>query len=382
MKSIKVSIVCIAYNQERYISQALDGFVSQKTNFDFEAIIADDCSTDSTPKIINEYAKKYPNIIKPVLRKKNVGVQANLIDALKRATGDYIALCEGDDFWTSDSKLQKQADFLDAHERYSLVFHPVRVIFENHEEEDAVFPETTDNKQFTSKNLLKDNYIQTNSVMYRKLIYSNLPLDIMPFDWYLHLIHARNGKIGFINEVMSAYRRHAGGIWWSQRSEPQLIWKKYGYNYLRLLHELMLLYGDDAENAKIINNHIAGSYEAIASVMPKNTTDNIAIKSVGEMPSEAWDYIKHLMQQVDHYSKHDTYLQGVLDSEVPRYEQEIRQLSVKSEQLSAELDSIKLSRAWRLANMVRLGKHYISLPVYGIKRIIRKTSSAAENYKK
>jgi len=382
MKNIKVSIVCISYNQEKYIAQALEGFVSQKARFNFEAIIADDCSTDSTQKIINDYAKKYPNIIKPVLRKKNVGVQANLIDALKRATGDYIALCEGDDFWTDDLKLQKQADFLDAHESYGLVFHPVRVIFENHEEEDAIFPETADRKHFTTKNLLKNNYIQTNSVMYRKTNYDRLPTDIMPFDWYLHLLHARNGKIGFINDVMSAYRRHNGGIWWSQRSKPQLIWKKYGYNYLRLLHEIMLLHGNSLDNIKIINNHIAGSYEAIASVLPKNTTDGIAIRSVGEMPSEAWDYIKYLMQQVEHYSKHDNYLQGVLDSETPRYEEEIRRLLNESKQLSKELNNIKSSKAWRVISIVRLGKRYISLSANSIKHIIRKTSISVENNKK
>jgi len=250
MKNIKVSIVCISYNQEKYIAQALDGFVSQKVNFNFEAIVADDCSTDSTSKIINEYAKKYPNIIKPVLRKKNIGVQANLIDALKRATGDYIALCEGDDFWTDEHKLQKQVDFLDKNDDYSLCFHPVSIIYDNKEQPDAIFPVEKDG--FTLEKLLKSNYIQTNSVMYRRREYNTIPLNILPIDWYLHLFHAQFGKIGFINQNMSSYRRHAGGIWWGSKAPDLLFWNKYAQLHINLFEEVKRLFIDSSEDTQSI----------------------------------------------------------------------------------------------------------------------------------
>src|SRR3990167_8573660 len=89
----KVSVVSISYNQEDFIAQTLDSFLMQKTDFDFEVIIADDCSSDKTPEIINDYAKRFPSIIKPILRKKNVGIQNNMSDALSQARGRYIALC-------------------------------------------------------------------------------------------------------------------------------------------------------------------------------------------------------------------------------------------------------------------------------------------------
>jgi glycosyltransferase involved in cell wall biosynthesis len=98
----KVSIISTTYNHEKYIRAALDGFIAQKTNFSFEVIIADDHSKDKTPKIIQEYADKYPHLIKTIIRSKNMGVVANMVDVLQRARGKYIAICEGDDFWTDE----------------------------------------------------------------------------------------------------------------------------------------------------------------------------------------------------------------------------------------------------------------------------------------
>ena len=126
-----VSVVSITYNQEKFIREALEGMVLQKTNFDFEIIVADDASTDATAAIIQEYADAYPGLIKPVLRKKNLGAIANSLSSLRLARGKYLALCEGDDYWTDENKLQKQVDFLEAHQDYALCFHPVRVFFDD-----------------------------------------------------------------------------------------------------------------------------------------------------------------------------------------------------------------------------------------------------------
>jgi glycosyltransferase involved in cell wall biosynthesis len=377
MKKIKVSIVCISYNQENYIRQTLDGFVSQETKFSYEIIVADDRSSDATPVIIEEYAKKYPDLIKPILRTKNLGPQENFADALRKATGDYIALCEGDDFWIDPLKLQKQADFLDSHGAYDLVFHPVRVFFENHEEEDAVYPLETNEKRFNLKNLLKNNFIQTNSVMYRKVDYSNLSTDIMPFDWYLHLFHVRDGKIGFIDEVMSAYRRHAGGIWWNQHSQPELIWKKYAYSYLKLLHEIMLLHGNKSEHRQIINSHIYGSFEAIASVGSDDSVDGMVMNAISEMPLETWEYLKHLMQQVDHYSRHDAYLQSVLEHEAGQLEQ----AKNENTHLAHELGAIKSSRPWKIVHKLQQGRKLMVHPVREARNRIGRTRITSTDHK-
>ena len=252
----KVSIVSISYNQERYIAQALDSFLEQSTNFDFEVIVADDCSTDNTPAIISQYAKKFPNIIKPVLRRNNIGIQPNMIDALRRAKGDYIALCEGDDYWTDPLKLQIQADFLDDNAEFGLVFHPVRVFFENQKSDEYVFPKEKKASEFNLENLLKGNFIQTNSVMYRRQDYTNLNPNVMPFDWYVHLFHAKFTKIGFIDKVMSSYRRQEDGVWWNMLANPDLAWTRHGMQHLVLFEELLGLFGKTETYREIIDNHI------------------------------------------------------------------------------------------------------------------------------
>ena len=126
-KSIPVvSICCVAYNHVHFIRQCLDGFVMQKTNFPFEVLIHDDASTDGTQDIIREYEAKYPDIIKPIYQKENQyskGVRVSLVYNYSRVRGKYVALCEGDDYWTDPYKLQKQVDFLEAHPDYVMCSH-------------------------------------------------------------------------------------------------------------------------------------------------------------------------------------------------------------------------------------------------------------------
>ena len=125
---VKVSILSLAHNHEKYIRKALDGFVMQKTNFPFEVLIYDDASTDTTADIIQEYADKYPDIVKPLFEKENQFSRGENVSKKynwPRVQGEYVALCEGDDYWTDENKLQKQVDFLDSHPDCSLCFHPV-----------------------------------------------------------------------------------------------------------------------------------------------------------------------------------------------------------------------------------------------------------------
>ena len=125
-RELMVTIRCITYNHEPYIRQCLDGFVMQKTNFRFEAIVHDDASTDSTATIIKEYAEKYPDIIKPIFETENQYSKrdASLTRIMDNHThGKYVAMCEGDDYWIDPLKLQKQIDFLEAHPEYSYSCH-------------------------------------------------------------------------------------------------------------------------------------------------------------------------------------------------------------------------------------------------------------------
>lgn len=129
--NILVSIVCITYNHEPYLRQALEGFLMQETDFPVEIILAEDCSTDGTRSICEEYAEKYPDTINYIWSGNNVGAVENEARAIRAAKGKYIALCEGDDYWTDPLKLQKQVDFMEAHPGYSVTFHRYKIHYED-----------------------------------------------------------------------------------------------------------------------------------------------------------------------------------------------------------------------------------------------------------
>lgn len=219
---LKVSVVCITYNHAGFIRQALDGFVMQKTDFDFEVIVHDDASTDGTADIIREYADKYPDIIKPILQTENQWSRNASIfhDFLwPNIRGKYVAYCEGDDYWTDENKLQKQVDFLDATPDCAVCFHPVIRKWEDNSRPDEIIPSCKDrfNKTCLDINhLRKRNFMATCSVMYRWCLAGceeRFPRGILPGDWYLHMLHAQTGNICMLPDVMGVYRKHAGGIW-------------------------------------------------------------------------------------------------------------------------------------------------------------------------
>lgn len=241
-KLFKLSIICLTYNHARFVRDALDGFVSQKTNFPFEVIIHDDASTDGTTEIIKEYERKYPDIIKPIYQTENQWRKAKTMSktfVFPHVQGEYVAFCEGDDYWTDKNKLQKQVDFLDAHPECSICFHPVKVTWDDGRENDTIYPDATMLKKVGAlnfENLLKRNFIQTNSVVYRwrfhKDSYDQIPDGVLPGDWFLHLLHAQIGQIGFLPEVMAVYRRNAGGIWTGAEVSPQWFCR-FGKAYMR-----------------------------------------------------------------------------------------------------------------------------------------------------
>ena len=126
-----LSVVLLAYNHEKYIRNCLESIVSQKTTFKYELIVGDDASTDRTPEVILEYAAKYPDIVVPVLREKNIGAVANLVGLLKMAKGRYIAGCEGDDFWTDNRKLELQFRFLEKRKDHIACSHDIETVNED-----------------------------------------------------------------------------------------------------------------------------------------------------------------------------------------------------------------------------------------------------------
>ena len=128
---MKLSVVCITYNHEKFIRRALDGFVMQRTNFSFDVLIHDDASTDRTADIIREYEQKYPDLFTVIYEKENQWKKKDICRDIvfPKVRGEYVALCEGDDYWTDPLKLHKQVEFLETHPEYAICFHPVTVVW-------------------------------------------------------------------------------------------------------------------------------------------------------------------------------------------------------------------------------------------------------------
>lgn len=213
-KDLIVSIRCLVYNHEPYIRQCLDGFVMQKTDFRFEAIVHDDASTDGTDKIIREYANKYPDVIKPIFEKENQyskhdGTIGRIMQ--EACTGKYIAMCEGDDYWTDPLKLQKQVDFLESHEDYSMCFHAAKILNQGVDvNRTGAVCERVIDKEYTSTELFENWIAPTASIVYRKDLVEGFKMKHAEWltrgDIALVLRSSHTGKVWGMSELMSVYR--------------------------------------------------------------------------------------------------------------------------------------------------------------------------------
>ena len=218
---IMVSISCITYNHQKYIAEALDGFLMQKTNFKYEIIIGEDCSTDNTKAIIESYRKKYPNKIQLIAYKDNVGATKNQIKTFNISKGKYIAMCDGDDYWTDPLKLQKQVDFMEHNPNYVICCHYSRVIDETGE---IVYENPSPvSLEFDYEDVLLGKKEETrictlmvkNSPEIKKLSLENWYYQTFGADTFLKLYAMANTKekIYVLPEVMAVYRLHKDGVY-------------------------------------------------------------------------------------------------------------------------------------------------------------------------
>lgn len=216
-----VSICCITYNHARFIAHAMESFIMQQTNFQFEIVVGNDCSTDGTLEVLEGFKKQYPGKITLVSTKKNLGPHHNMINALKVCKGKYIALCEGDDYWTDSCKLQKQVDFLETNTEYIICCHYTRVVDQANNTL-YVNPKPVP-LVHTYHDLLagKQEETKTATLMYRNVIEMH---QLFTRPWFftcyagdkifkLFATHYTGRKIYVMPEVMSCYRNHEGGVW-------------------------------------------------------------------------------------------------------------------------------------------------------------------------
>lgn len=214
MENIKVSVIMTCYNQENYIKKAVDSVLSQQADFNYEIIISDDCSRDSTPEIIKEYQSRHPDKIRLVLRDKNVGISRNWYEALCLAKGEYVTTLEGDDYWVSDKKLQLQADFLDSHKEFAGVTHRRHIVDDNGKIYNFftadMFPK---NDKVTFKNLSKGVIFPYNSCMHRNFFpalgqkeYDFVTHNRSIADFPLTMLVLNQGDVHVLPDILSVYR--------------------------------------------------------------------------------------------------------------------------------------------------------------------------------
>ncbi|ANU27612.1 glycosyltransferase family 2 protein [Planococcus versutus] len=215
-----VSIVCTSYNHGDYLADAIDSFLMQKTDFEIEILLYDDASTDHGPQVIKQYASDYPSLIKPIYETQNQysqGVRVELFNH-NRAKGKYIAVCEGDDYWTDPYKLQKQVDYMEAHPACSMTVHAADRVYSDKkkvlstvrpEKEDIILP---------IERVIEGggDLVATNSMVYSKEKVAVLPpfyLNAVVGDYPLAILAALHGTVNYLDENMSAYRVGVPGSW-------------------------------------------------------------------------------------------------------------------------------------------------------------------------
>lgn len=284
-----VSIHCIAYNQEKYIRETLEGFVMQKTDFPFVAIVHDDASTDNTASIIREYADNYPDIIKPIFetenqyRKPGGSLQKIMQQAIDATGAKYIAYCEGDDYWTDPLKLQKQVDFLENNPDFTMCFNAIEVV---NEHTGTTYPlAKVETREYSSSEIIESLLLQTASVVIRKDIYSSeryikakADNRFRSGDILLYLAAASIGRIYCIADFMSVYRINSGGVTNVMRKDPFIF-----VNEVKLMNEY---FGDMFSRS--FKNNLAKGYLRTLLIGVKSFRPNVIGKSMSGIFKNIW----------------------------------------------------------------------------------------------
>ncbi len=363
---MKLSVFLLAYNHERFIEQALRSVLMQRTSFDFELIIGEDASTDGTAAIVRRFQQQHPDKIRATIRAQNVGMHRNFIESYQACTGEYVAFLDGDDYWTSPDKLQKQVDFLEAHPSYSMCFHNVYRRREEQDEMAGLGLDPLETRQtWELEDLIEEPTIPSCSIVTRNRLIDRFP-DWLPevavVDWIFNLLNARYGSAGFLPEPMGVYRLHASGTW----SPRDRLWHKD--QVLKIYERLPGIL--DRRHWPLIRKCQASLrtwYELEAAVQVCDelrawNKDLIKAKDWLEQQRTNWLQAYNDSQAVvTELTKRKAELEGQLEAEwlasrqlleearlqLRRLEDQSRAQAEETSRLRARLQELESSRAWR-----------------------------------
>lgn len=231
LRNTTLSVFIMVYNHAEYLKECIDNILNQKTNFNYDIVIGEDCSKDNSREIILGYQKLYPGKFKLLLYPRNMGAVHNQNEVYKNCLGKYIAICEGDDYWTDSLKLQKQVGFLEKNQEYSLTFHKIKELSTREQTFTVQNPDTE--QTYTLEDLSKQNFIITVSVVFKKN-FDEMPqwMDYSPIgDYPLHMLNASFGLIKYFPEEMAIYRV-GSGIWSTKSKVDQIINTMFALSFL------------------------------------------------------------------------------------------------------------------------------------------------------
>lgn len=250
MEQVLVSIICTAYNHEKYIEKTIKGFLMQKTTFKYEILIHDDASTDNTAHIIKKYEKQYPELFKVIYQKENQYSQNKSPSKylFELSNAKYFAFCEGDDYWIDEYKLQKQVDFLEKNKDFYATYHNVLVVNEENKiisSEQNAYPLYDDHVLEFSKDIMLSMIGQTASIVCRNFWKEFGQKEKMEFlccqangDKKYAIIFSNKGKVRYFSEIMSCYRRTYTGDSWNARTKNKNLCL-FNYNALKSLSKMI-----------------------------------------------------------------------------------------------------------------------------------------------
>lgn len=215
---VLVSVTCTTFNHEKFIAKAVDSFLMQITNFPYEILIGEDCSTDQTRSIVDEYLKKYPEKIRLITSESNVGARNNSIRLVKAAKGKYIAECEGDDYWTDPYKLQRQVDYMEANTDCSMCFHSAQIVHESDQPTGRGIRPYKKSQISPIQDIILGGggFCPTPSLFYPRLLMDNPPdyyLSAPVGDYPMQMYLASQGSVFYMDKSMCAYRIGVKGSW-------------------------------------------------------------------------------------------------------------------------------------------------------------------------
>jgi glycosyltransferase involved in cell wall biosynthesis len=343
---IKVSVCMMTYNHERYIAQAVESALSQQTTFPIEIVIGEDCSTDRTQEILRGLAEQHPKTIRLHLAERNMGVNPNFLKTIARCSGQYVAMLEGDDYWTSADKLQRQVDALDAHPEWAMCFHPCACLYEDEMQGIPIYPLGWTKPVATIDDLFLANFMPTSGVLFRNRLFPEFPgwfSKLLIGDWALHILNAAHGNIGFIPEIMSAYRVHRAGVWSGATTAERLV--------------------GIFEVFSAIDHHFAGKYRQEVNTYRAAAIRHLVsqVDTVASCVSDVAEQLDSAQVQMDEQTLARVHTQAYAEAQTEIYARAQQRESVRANRLEIQLKTVHSERQRLLSDLAQLEGKYVAL---------------------